>query len=423
MENHIILTAETAIEYVKDKTNIFSNSEILTAKVFDGTRQSVDGLCNHLVLVKSMRTGKSIVLKQILPYVRALKDRGVLMPMKLERINTEVYYTKLLDKIIKGAVPEIHLWDKDNSIVIMEDLSDMGILRNEMIKLKKFPTCASQLGEFIGRSAFFTSDLFLSENEKSALENIFEFNNDGCIFENLVFEAPFHDYKARDITHTLKKDLEDTCNNSEVLKEVAMLKDLFTDKKQALMHADLHASNIFVDEKHMKVFDGEYAHYGPVAYDLGRLIGSFIMNYASLIGIKDISEEEKEDYQDYILGMILEVFKAFEISFTKLSKQYHRDVDLKEYMDTMLQETIGFAACSSFSRIYDYNLTFDFKRIDNIDERTKGRRFIIKLTKYLLLNRRNFSSIECLISAMKAMNLTTVVSDLISEAYENRQAI
>jgi 5-methylthioribose kinase len=423
MDNHITLSAETAIEYVKRKTNIFSKSEILTAKVFDGNRQSVDGLCNHLVLVKSMTTGHSVVLKQMMPYVRALKDRGIVLPMKLARINTEVYYAKLLDEIMPGAVPTIHLWDEANSIVIMEDLSEMKILRNEMINMKQFPDFPRQLGEFLGRSAFFTSERFLSKNEKMSLAHIFEFNNDGCIFENLIFEAPFKNYKDREIYHALQKDIDDICNNPNVLKEVAILKDIFMNKKQALIHADLHTSNIFVDEKKMKVFDGEYAHYGPVAYDIGLLIGSFITNYASLIGVKCISEEKRQDYQAYVFNVISEMYNTFERSFIELCQKHHKDQNLKAYMDSTIKDSIGFAACSSFSRVYDYNLTFDFKRTDNLEEQVKGRRFIIKLTKYLLLNRSNFNSIEDVLSAMKALTLTTVVYDLVSEAFENRQAM
>jgi len=419
----MVLTAETAIKYIKDRTDIFSKSEILEAKIFDGGRQSVDGLCNHLVLLKSKTTGNSVVLKQVMPYVKALKDDGIFIPLSLERINTEVSYLELIDKIFPKTVPKVYLWDKENSILVMEDLSHMKILRNEMINLKKFPEFPNQLGELLARSAFYTSEYFLSKNEKKALECYFEHSNNGSLFENLTFTGPFMNYNERGIYHKLQKDIDDLCNHSEVLKEVAVLRAIFLDKKQALIHSDLHTSNIFVDEKSIKVFDGEYAHYGPIAYDVGRIIGSIILNYASLVGMKGISQEKKQDYQTYILKMIIELYNTFETSYISLCQMHCKSDKGSIDMDAILKETIGFAACSCISRVYDYGLSFDFKRIDNLEERTTGRRFVIKLSKVLLLNRLSFNTIEEVVDAIETLTLKTIVTDLIAEAFENHHLL
>lgn len=420
MENYKILTADTAIEYVKSKTDIFDQDEQLIAKMFEGDRQSVDGLCNILILIRSTTTNRSVVLKQVLPYVRALKEDGILIPLSLDRINTEVNYIELLDKVMPNGVPKIHLWDEADSIMIMEDLSEMRILRNELINMEKFPELPKQLGAFFGRSAFYTSDLFLSAAEKKALEYIFESTNNGGIFVGLVFDGTFFNHKEREIYHKLQKDVDDLAADKEVIESVLKLKDVFINNKQCLIHTDLHTSNIFVDAQNMKIFDAEYAHYGPASYDVGRVIGSIILNYASLFGLKTVSEEKRTDYQEYLLDMIKEMYQEFESNFDILCHKHYKGDCRSIQLPSMLEETVGFAACVSVSRIFDYGLTFDFKRIEDIDDRARGQRFVIKLSSHLLKNAKLYSSIDEVVEDIREFSLRYIVKDLIEEAIESK---
>lgn len=418
MEDYKLLTAETAITYIKEKTDIFSKTDMLVAKKISGDRQSADGYCNILIVIKSITTLKSVVLKQILPYVRALKEKGVFLPLSLKRVNAEVNYIELLNKVIPEGVPKIYLWDEGDSILIMEDLSSMNLLRTELINMKKFPELPRQLGAFLGKSTFYTSELFLNYNEKIALEDLFNSENTENLFEQLIFDGVILADKTRTIYLKLQKDLDEFCATSAIIKEVKELKDIFVNKKQCLNHTDLHSSNIFVDENKMKVFDSEFARYGPISFDLGRLIGSILLNYASLIGMKEIVEDKKTDYQDYLLEMIKEIYNEFEKNFTALKEKNANGECNNYHVNFLLEETIGFAACVSMTRIYDDALSFDFKRIKDIEERTKGQRLVIKLAKQMLLKRKEFNTIEDVVKEIKESTLRYVVSDLIEEAFD-----
>ncbi len=418
MEKYTLLTKETAITYVKEKTDIFAKTDTLVAKEFSGDRQSVDSYCNVLILIKSLTTNKSVVLKQVLPYVRALKEKGILLPISLKRLKAEVSYIELLNKVIPDSVPEIYLFDETDSILIMEDLSKMSILRTQLINMEKFPEFPSQLGTFLGKSAFYTSELFLNSNEKKALENLFKAWNPESVFETLIFNDSIKYNNTHVVNYKLRDDIDEFYSNPNVIKEVKELKDIFVNGNQCLIHTDLHSSNIFVDIKNMKVFDSEFARYGPISFDLGRLIGNIILNYASLIGMKGISEEKRNDYQSYLLEMITEIYHKFENCFSELSDKSNNTYaeHKNHYMNSMLEETIGFASCVSISRIFDNGLSFDFKRIDNLEERTKGQRLVIRLAKHMLLNRRKYDTVDAAINDIKDFTLKYVVRDLIQEA-------
>jgi 5-methylthioribose kinase len=404
-----------AIEYIKNKTCIFHKNDKLTASLFKGNSQSVDGLCNVLIKIKSLTSGKSVVLKQVLPYVRALKDDGIFIPLTLERIDTEIYYGALLDKVRSGSVPKVLHWDKDENIVIMEDLSHMKILRSQLIEMKKFPFLSSQLGQLLGRSAFYTSNMFLNDHEKYALEHIFEVNNNGSIFIGLMFDDTFFDNSQRSIHPSLKKDIDDLCRCEGLINRVRILRKSFINSKDCLIHTDLHTSNIFVDEKNVKIFDGEYAHYGPAAYDVGRIIGSIILNYASLIGVRAIEDDTRLDYQSYLLDVIKDIYQIFENTYKSLCKKHQKLHLYDRYMKTMLEDTMGFAACVSISRIFDYGLTFDFKRIQDLEERAKAQRLVIEIGKEILLNNNRLKTVDQFIKRIQEVTIQYRVEMLIHE--------
>jgi 5-methylthioribose kinase len=127
------------------------------------------------------------------------------------------------------------------------------------------------------------------------------------IMERLIFDDLILENKRKEINLKVKNEMNDFCNDIDIISEVTLLKDTFKNKKECLIHNDLHTSNIFVDYNEMRVFDTEFASYGPISFDIGRLIGNIILNYASLIGMDDISLEEKEDYQEYLIHMINDI--------------------------------------------------------------------------------------------------------------------
>ena len=52
----------------------------------------------------------------------------------------------------------------------------------------------------------------------------------------------------------------------------------------------------------IKIIDSEFAFYGPISFDVGSLIGSYLISYFSQVVDENSSIDIIEDYQKYILS-------------------------------------------------------------------------------------------------------------------------
>ena len=64
--------------------------------------------------------------------------------------------------------------------------------------------------------------------------------------------------------------------DKELRLEGAKLKFDFMEHAQALIHGDLHSGSIFINNERIKVFDPEFAFYGPMGYDLANVVAHTI---------------------------------------------------------------------------------------------------------------------------------------------------
>jgi len=89
------MTESAVEEYVK-KVDLFAPEAVLT------TREVGDGNLNLVFIVKEEATGKSVVVKQALPYVRVV---GESWPLSIDRTIFEANALEIQSKLAKGLVP------------------------------------------------------------------------------------------------------------------------------------------------------------------------------------------------------------------------------------------------------------------------------------------------------------------------------
>lgn len=133
-----VLTLDEAVNYIRKYTDIFSIDDNLVAKQVSGNNPSADGYVNVIIGIQSTKDNKSVILKQMMPYVTS-SIREVYKLIPLERIKAEVDSIKFWDTICPNSVPKIYVWDDRNKIIIMEDLSRLKIMSSELLKRKKIP--------------------------------------------------------------------------------------------------------------------------------------------------------------------------------------------------------------------------------------------------------------------------------------------
>jgi 5-methylthioribose kinase len=402
-----LLSPEQAIEYVKTKTDVFTPSENLHAYVLAGDSMSVDGLANQVLRVESKDRDFSVIVKQVLPFVRILKESGVHMPLDLNRMKADVLYMKVVEQLSPDTSIHVHSHDRENNILVMEDLRHMKILRYELIRGNKFPEFPGKMGAFLGRIAFLTSKYNLSHWEKDSFDQFFSDNYDDGIWKELVFDSLNWEINQRQANPLIEKELLEMSRKREIYFASRDLKAAFFNQHQSLIHTDLQSSNVFVAKDEMKIIDSEYARYGPSAYDLGQIMASLLLNYGSLIGHREWSVEKHYDFQAYLLESLKGIYQAFEDTyFTLWDQKSSKDAGEKDRRRRLIfRQTLGFMACASMQRIYEDVPCLDFLRIESQKERAVGQRFIIEIAQRLVLKRYDLENMDQVIKEIRATAL------------------
>ena len=296
----------------------------------------------------------------------------------------------------------------------MEDISYCGNLRKELMAGHPLPAnFAENAASFLADAVFATSDLFLPPEEKKERVSAF-INPELCaISETLVFSEPYCNGKNRNrITPGNEAFIQKTLYNDEALKaEVALLRETFMNKAEALIHGDLHTGSIFIGnntgtaidkngttEPCMKIIDPEFAFYGPIGYDLGNIIAHLYCAwmYAAFI-------REKRSAADKFIERIAAAIEALPQLFTAKALERCKTVPLSDslynerYIRRRLAEIVtdayGFAGTEIIRRTVGDTKTAEFDAMGSDPRRITMERIIIK-TACALIKRRRYADIR-----------------------------
>ncbi len=393
-----LIKKEEAVNYIKNKTNLFAENSKITASNLHSQSLSVNSLANNLILIEDKKNNKKVIFKQVLPFVRRAAEDNIHIPLPKERIYAEYFSIKLMDLICPDYVPKIYYFDQENNILLIEFLDNFEILRSALIRGKKFDHLGKQLGEFLAKKDFFTSRLFLEENDFNILSDFFNKSKGVEVWDKLLFSGALLEASDKNINPLLTEKIEEFRNNEDLKNEVEKIRKIFKSKKQCLVHADLHTSNIFVGKNHVKIFDSEYAMYGPASYDMARLLANIILNYSSIIGM-DYRPSRKE-YQEYLLDLLEDIYNEYKNNYSDLVYQYshydnlYANLYLEKYFEDYLYEVISLTACTIIMRIYEEGLCLDFKEITDLKKRALGQGFIIELAEKIFLKNKDIKTIR-----------------------------
>ncbi|AZO95761.1 S-methyl-5-thioribose kinase [Halocella sp. SP3-1] len=391
------LKEKEAIEYVKGIEGLFDDDAELSCNEIG------DGNLNLVFHITDQNSDMGVVIKQALDHVRIADD----WPLTKERVKFEYTAMKIQDELTDGMVPKVYKYDDEMALIVMEDLSSMKVMRKGLISGIKYPHFAEQISTFLSKTLFYTSDLYMAPKDKK--ERVKNFiNPELCdITEVLVFTDPYFDAESNNINPELRPYLEkEFWRKIELRKEVTVLKEKFMTRAQALIHGDLHTGSIFIDQKTLKVFDTEFAFYGPSGFDIGAVIGNLILNYASWSG-KEVSTEFKADYREYLLDTIEDIWNKFEEKFRKFWDQEAHETTkaVKGYQDyylkQLLQDSIGMGGCKTMRRCIGMAHVEDLDGIENLSERARAQIFALKLGEIMVTRRKRLATITDFIKIVR----------------------
>lgn len=396
------LSVQEAILYVQNQGTIFTQDASLVSQEIG------DGNLNLVFRITDEATGKSVIVKQALPYARVV---GESWPLTLDRSRIEAEALKTQRELVGDLVPEVYHHNSELALTIMEDVGDHKLLRAGLIDGEVYPHFARHIGTFLAHTLFFTSDLGIHPFAKKA--NVSKFiNPELCkITEDLVFTDPYVDHETNDFNPLIRRDIEAIWENQALRREIAKLKYGFLTRAEALLHGDLHTGSIFVTQTSTKVIDPEFAFYGPIGFDIGAVIANLILNYAGQYGLQaDI--EKRESYRFYLLDTVENVWNEFVSQFVRL---WHKQAEERsarvpdfwqDYVSQVLQDTAGYAGCKILRRVIGLAGVADLNRIEQVEIRAEAERLALEIGQSIIINRKHFTEIT---------DITTNVREIAAE--------
>ncbi|MEL6207465.1 MAG: S-methyl-5-thioribose kinase [Pseudomonadota bacterium] len=240
------------------------------------------------------------------------------------------------------------------------------------------------------------------------------------ITETLVFTDPYFDAEMnRHTAPQLDGTVAELRSDAALKIEAQHLKRAFTARAETLCHGDLHAGSIMVTGESVRIIDPEFAFYGPMGFDIGMLIGNFLMAFHAMPAHVS-NAEARVAYQEWLLEVTGETWTTFTAEFRTLWKNERTGIlypktlyedqghvaASTEACDQVLkeiwQDLLGFAGVEMHRRILGLAHVAEFDSIDDPDIRAPLEEKSLRLGRELVLRRRAIADIDTLLGMARA---------------------
>ncbi|MEA3433117.1 MAG: S-methyl-5-thioribose kinase [Campylobacterota bacterium] len=368
-----------------------------------------DGNLNFVFLVtSSSNASKQLIIKQAVPYLRCV---GESYPLSKERMTYEIRSLERFSQL-SPHIPKIYHSDEEMSVLIMEYLSTHIIMRKGMIESIEYPKFAEHISSFLANTLFKTSSLYLSSSDKRLLISQFIGNSELCkLTEDFVFTAPFMEDETNAELPELSDIAQRIANDVELKTKILHLKYTFMNQSDALLHGDLHTGSIMINQDETYVIDSEFAFVGPMGFDVGALIANLVMSWVS-----HTVQDENSRYSNLILETINSVWQRFDEKFRALwnereesallTKGFANDEILgtyqEQYMQNLLQESIGFAGCKIIRRQFGIAGVEDIRGIQDNEVREKANRLAISIGERFIKQYHTVKSVDDIMKLVRS---------------------
>lgn len=408
------LNETTLVDYIKSVPALAERLGNCNAQEIT-VREVGDGNLNFVYIV--IWPQGSFVIKQAVPYIRCIGESWL---MTKERAYFEVTALKEHGQFCPEHVPEVYYFDRGMALFAMRYLEPPHIiLRKGLIAGVEYPLLAEHISDYMAKTLFHTSLLYLSTTEHKAEVARFCSNVEMCrLTEQVIFSDPYMlAPNNRWSSPYLDEDAKAVREDNQLKVEIAELKSKFCERTQALIHGDLHTGSVMVTSSSTQVIDPEFAFYGPIGFDIGAFIGNLILAFFSQDGHGN-SENQRKDYKQWIVKCTEETWNLFEAKFISLwnaNTEHRGDAYLdaiynnpqvtllvqQKYLKDVFHDSLGFGAAKMIRRIVGVAHVEDFESIEDASKRSECERRALNFAKTLMKERRNFHTISQVVQAVQ----------------------
>ncbi len=401
MSDYTAMSIQEVIRYVEAIPGLFPRQAKRTGSEIG------DGNMNFVFRLAKQEHGaqNSVIVKQALPYMRSV---GASWPLTTDRLRIEYEVLTTHNDLCPGLVPKVYHYDSERSLIVMEDLASHIIFRNGLISKQRYPHFALQIGLFLARTLFLTSEFALDKKRMESNRERFRNPEMSKITSDFIFTFPYFDHEMNRYNRFLDGIVHEIWTNHELKCEVAKLKEKFNTCAQALIHGDFHTGSIMVTEQDTKVIDPEFAFYGPMGFDIGTLFANLLINYCSNEVDSHPECDNSKDYQMYLLKTIELIWLHFEAEFRNLwdKSGNHGFSHVEKLLIQLLQDSLGFAGCEMIRRVIGTSHVLDLEKIEDPVQRALGETFALCIGQHLILQRNTTQNVRGLTASVRQVQKT-----------------
>ncbi|MCX4975846.1 S-methyl-5-thioribose kinase [Streptomyces sp. NBC_00620] len=351
-------------------------------------REVSDGNMNRVFLATSADGTRGLAVKQALPWVRVA---GPSWPMSPERAEAEARAYEQVAKVAPDKIPAIHGYDAENYALVMEDMSDLEVLRTVLNEGASYgPDTSARIGEFVAQLSFATSDFGMSSADRKALIAT-SVSPELCkITEDVVLSEPYIEHEHNHWHPELADLAAEFRADARLRTEVADLRHVFMTSGQALLHGDLHTGSVMVGVREgapvVRVFDPEFSFVGPIGFDLGLYWANTLVSQARADALGTAT-----DHGDQLRLS----WKAFESEFRRLwptrVDTFFDDAYLDRFLARLWTESLGYAGTEIIRRIIGFAHLTD---LTTLPDPVPASRRALLLGRELILRRAELTGPE-----------------------------
>ncbi|MFD5271679.1 S-methyl-5-thioribose kinase [Streptomyces sp. NPDC058335] len=351
-------------------------------------REVSDGNMNRVFLARSTDGTRSLAVKQALPWVRVA---GPSWPMSPDRADAEARAYQQVAKVAPDKIPAILGYDPENHALVMEDMSDLEVLRTLLNEGAPYgPHTSARIGELVAQLSFTTSDFGMPSADRKALIAA-SVSPELCkITEDVVLSEPYvaHEHNH---WHPALDDLAAAFRADPALRtEVADLRHTFMTSAQALLHGDLHTGSVMVGTREgtpvVRVFDPEFSFVGPIGYDLGLYWANALVSEERARALGTLA-----DHADQLRLS----WDAFETEFRRLwptrVDTFFDDAYLDRFLHRVWTDAVGYAGTEIVRRVIGFAHLTD---LTSLPDPVPASRRALLLGRELILRRAELTEVE-----------------------------
>ncbi len=397
----IKITKDNIIPYIKEHLPEFDDTVPIKVSVMgenpeddEGER---DGHINFVFKIQS--PAGNYVLKQGLSDPRNLHNGATVASYRNE---TECDTMMILQDIVPEYVPRILFQDRENHIFLMEFIENLKAVRFQLIQENQIPDLGREVGTFLARSSFYTSEYFLPRANFRSMQSRFENTDLRQIMEDGIFLYRFGADLDPDYAQSWERfrQISDdpACQTNRLL-----LRRKFMTHSDCLIHSDFHTSNVFLSDEGIKMLDFEFSFMGPFGYDLGYFTGSLIAAYCAACFKDYPSEADRQQCKVYLLSTIKMIFESYNKTFkecwVKDAKEEYQNQEgfLDIILKDVLQDAAGYTAITNWCRTTDVFGLPEYEAIKDPENKKTAMAMAVLMDHQMLLVRESFKTVDDLI--------------------------